>query len=278
MSNILLDLHDTLTDSRYRLLGSGIRSAIANVIDRGYTIGINSDSSFEACRTLYEQLGLNGPIICENGAGLSIDGISEVLSAFTQDASRFVNLRSTFISLCGRHSSDLHVSSLEGMSFVQGGDLLIKIGHHFRDVILVNPFRRWSLCFYARRHDCGKFDFSPELLGWGVDVLRGHVAEDDRFGDLWWDINHDYGICIVHDASTHKKRGVAKLLEKTASDSLIMIGNSMSDFVGDARVRQFAVANASEEYKARCELVASEPLTLGVAELLNCLPSLNPLW
>ena len=270
---ILIDLDETMIDTGYRLTDNGINEAIKVAIAKGYRVGINSDSALPTCQAWYQRLGMNGAIVFEHGAAISLTGTDVTTPSGHEQAGRFDDLRQSLVQTLHSDTNELFVSLVEGVQVIRGKDVLLDLDPQIRELVLISPLRMWSLCLFTRVRNNQFFDFAPELLALVVAELKKIVAADSRFGNMWWDINPDYSICILHDASTKKCRGVAKLLNETGGSQLIMIGNSMSDYIGDPRVTQFAVANASAEYKQRSDRVASLPLTSGVVELLSQLPT-----
>jgi hydroxymethylpyrimidine pyrophosphatase-like HAD family hydrolase len=88
-------------------------------------------------------------------------------------------------------------------------------------------------------------------------------------------LNQDYGIFLVNDPDLSrtegKTQGVKRLLNEFEIERLIMIGDSISDYleINDSRVENWAVGNASPEYKAKCKHIATKNLAEGVQELLE---------
>lgn len=82
------------------------------------------------------------------------------------------------------------------------------------------------------------------------------------------DENAEYGIVIIHALNTCKGKAVVLLQNEGRYDKIICLGDSMLDFVGDSTMH-CAVANASEDFRQRCEMVAELPFTAGVQEILR---------
>ena len=85
------------------------------------------------------------------------------------------------------------------------------------------------------------------------------------------DENSEYGILIIHAARNVKANGVRALIERTGAARIAYIGDSWRDNIGDLRVIQCAVGNATEEYKRHCRFVATQSYTAGAVELLEAI-------
>ena len=69
------------------------------------------------------------------------------------------------------------------------------------------------------------------------------------------DYNEEYSVLILHDLNVRKANAIPKINQMFPGQQIFMIGNSMSDFVGD-QVVHCAVGNATDDYKRQCLLVA----------------------
>jgi len=59
------------------------------------------------------------------------------------------------------------------------------------------------------------------------------------------------------------------LRENSKYKGIVMIGDSIADYVDLPNVSQFAVENATLEYKEKCTFISNTPFTAGVIESLK---------
>jgi len=139
-------------------------------------------------------------------------------------------------------------------------------------VFAVNGFRKASFSFFACRpkNDRSMLEPDPELLKLASAFTAEIVTTyGNRKEDLFWDENPQYGILIVHARVTEKHCGISALSDRLKPDQLIMVGDSMSDFLGLPYVMQYAVGNADPRYKSKAVFIAESPHTEGVLECLR---------
>lgn len=274
MDHVLLDLDGTLIDAEYRLTDDRICAAIAGAQARGWSIGVNSDSAMATCRRWHRRLGMNGCLVAEKGAAFFVPGQGvAAVEESNEDAFRELNV--AFYRDIRVWHPEAFVVTGEVSALVHGDAAEVFVPESSEEVILINGHRRWSFHFYVRRRLAdGQTSLDPALLRELVALTKRLVETDPRLAGANLDVSQRHGLCIVHHRRTSKARGVRALADRVGCSQVFMIGDSMDDFCGDPRVRQFAVGNASQEYKDRCERVAHAAVTAGVIELLESLPAL----
>lgn len=254
---VLIDLDKTLIDESYQLTDIGIRSAIQAAQNKGHSIGLSSDSSFTTLGIWHERLGMNGPILAERGAAYKIPR-QEPTPTGSADEKVFRTLRDFFedhliklgydvilcdpsITVCENDPSDFTTKS-----------------------ILVNAFRRWS--------------FHAVFLGNDNALRTAREIFDEACDEYSWspsdfdlDFNFEYCLLIIHDKLTNKTFGMKRLMEDVQVEKAVIIGDDLNDYTGLPSVSHWAVGNASDDYKIKCDRIAKATYTSGVIELINSL-------
>lgn len=263
---VLLDVDKTLIDRDYRYTDDRIRCVIRRVIAAGHMVGLNSDTALVGLMPYHAELGMNGPIIAERGA---LVYCPELRGAQTPGPSLstefFVYMRDRVV---GELTKDGTVEAIFGnpSAIVRDRRYVLQGS---APILLVNALRRRSCHFTARRLVGDRYELDDELLERVVAAARACAV--DYEGRLDWDVNHEYGVLIVHDSENTKSRGVRLVLDVYDLDACVMIGDSFADHLNLPEADQWAVANASLDYRARCSRVASRDHTGGVIELLESL-------
>ena len=258
---VLLDLDGTLIDEDYHL-PTDIISALNRGKDAGWLIGLNSDTPLKPLQVWWRKLGLNGPIIAEKGAILWLPDGRQMLTSNAEDL--FASLREEAVELFLRVPGCLVVVG-DATEFVRSVTHLTGCDSC---VVAVNAYRRCSLSFFVRTvGEQGKLIEDPAVARdvverIGILTPRYPILSDGQ-------LDERYCIFIVNAPDTDKTKGVHRLLQELQTEEVIMIGDSMSDFIDEPRVKHYAVGNASLEFKAKCEGVAKRAYTEGVLELLN---------
>ncbi|HUC89320.1 MAG TPA: hypothetical protein VMR45_00805 [Patescibacteria group bacterium] len=255
----LFDIDKTLIDVQYNVTDTGIYPAVELAQNDGWTVGLSSDTPHARMANRRVQFGTNGPIIAERGAVVEWGGKlhydNEVSDAFgvTLDSAE-----------CGLLESGLRVVRSYPDEF---RSVRAEPGKPGEAVILINPLRLCSVGLWARRFDKnGRLAIDNELTSHMAELVRPHLPDIDIF----WDLNHEYGILIAAPNAMSKRVGTQKFMEFAGvSGRVAMVGDSMSDFVGHDIARHYAVGNASPDFKDRADYVASASITVGSIEILE---------
>lgn len=265
---VLFDLDETLIDRQYQpnIAEQDLIAAFRTAIDKGFVLGLNSDSPHVSLQEKYGRWGMNGPVVSERGAAIVQPGGGvEVFAAGA--AAQFPRLRERLVA-----------------ALQQRPDVTLKFGHVWQlaalsqaikpdeRLVIINPHRQFSLSFWVR---CGAGQAAQaSLLRQTVAALETLIEREfpdiAQARDTPFDVNDGYGICVAQLRSTTKTAAVSALADRDRR--VFMIGNSMSDWIDDARVTHGAVANSDAAFRARtgerAGLLATEPLTRGALQLL----------
>lgn len=271
---ILVDVDETLIDANYNLTCSASewKKSVRLAETRGVAIGLNSDSAYEMLQRRARAYGMNGPIVAERGALVGKNPEARALCT-NADARDFQKLRRAFAQtlMTGARLSK-YLTIIGHVNEISGWKTAPSRNSCFNDTaVLVNGFRYCSLSFYVRKRRGGHWIKDAEALDEVIGIVDSLARK--RFSVLWntkdTDRNPDFGICIFHHQDTKKSLACDPIIELFGERDIYMIGDSMSDYMDDNRIRHCAVANASKEFKERCASVANQSRTRGVIELIG---------
>lgn len=255
----LFDLDGTLLGQDYQFTDDAIYSAVQTAQESGWHVGLSSDTPYEALALWRQQLHLNGPIIAERGA------ITETQEGLLYNGSEPAIYHTAAIQIC-RNWQDMGANVWHGNP-VKAIRNNVNIGKPGETVVLVNAMRKCSLSFHIRQvEEDGSLAISQPLTEAMANAARSFYPP---FDDLEEDLNHDYGLIIISRESVNKRTGAQRLASVLQIGKFAMVGNSMSDYLGDDIAVHYAVADASDAYKAAADYIANFPQTGGAVEILQ---------
>lgn len=262
----LIDLDGTILDADYEITCPQFTQTIEAIQESGWSIGLSSDSPYEAMCVRREEFGMNGPIVAENGAVVEdLDGGLHFDSATSKEYYRSrVAIREYFLN--------------QGVTVWEGNPVeairsQAPIGNNSEPVALLSNERRGSLAlFLKRQREFGSpFENDMDLINEHIDSVRELYPSGL---ELCEDLNYDYGLVIVTGAEVNKRMGTQRLRQLSGLGRIAMIGNSEADHIGSDVAIHYAVQDATPEFSALADYVAKQPLTRGVTEILSQLASL----
>lgn len=269
---IFIDLDKTLIDASYKLTAD-LSEAAASCAARSIGLGLCSDTPLEPLKHWSEKLGFKGPIIAELGSLVYFPESAESVVIHPESTGFFPDVRRDFLKDLATLLPDATIFVGDNVQFIAEDIILDFLGEM---VVLVSGYRSQSMAFHVRRFDRDRNLLLKDAgyLQRIADIARKALAEHDvPSKDLWFDINEEYGIAIIHSRRTNKKDGMVVAMEKLNISQVGMIGDSMADFMNDPRVIQLAVANAKPEYKEKCHFITPYEYTKGVRHLLEAISS-----
>lgn len=273
----LIDLDKTLIDANYRLTApeEKFREIIRQLTDKKIIVGLCSDSAIMTLRQWAERFKITGPLIAERGA---IVWNQETKSQELVDPSAvkwFLDFRSAFIDKILRRFPGITLVIGDVTEFIRNRTVFPAMS---KRVLAVSGFRVASFSAYARRFSKNSMlvqndsAFLKEISSLAEKLLSSFGKQKRN---LFWDENPDYGILIIHVKTTIKSSGVKFAMQKLNFKKVVMIGDDIADYVNLPNVSQFAVDNASSEYKKKCNFISKKTFTKGVIESLEQI-LLNP--
>lgn len=262
---VLIDLDKTLIDEEYRLTTRHIRGAIAIMQKAGWHIGLNSDTPFLPLQewhnsSRFESLGMNGPIIAEKGA----------LVQFT-DGTKIVLSKSEDIMMQTKEMLVKNFISVpENTLFIGDATEFVRLGcwitGYSNVLIALNNLRQYSLSFFVR----GIRNRYKELVK-DTDLFRKIIGQIQPLipKELVQVQSEEYCIFLLHPQDCSKTQAVAEIIKKESYDRVIMIGDSINDFIGIPNVDTMAVGNAQQALKNVATYVAKNDYAGGVGEIIT---------
>lgn len=255
----LFDLDGTLLGRDYQFTDDLIYPAVQSAQDAGWFVGLSSDTPFEALAVWRQRLGLNGPIVAERGAVIEA---KEELFFNRAEAAVYANARAQICQTWkGMGASVWYGNPVEAL---RNND---RLGEPEKILVLVNILRRCGLGFHIRQvKEDGSLTISQSLTETMAAEARPSYPD---FDDLVEDLNHDYGLIIVSREGLSKRTGTQRLATILQVAKFAMVGNSISDYLGKDLAIHYAVADATEGFKAVADYIADAPQTSGAVEILK---------
>jgi hydroxymethylpyrimidine pyrophosphatase-like HAD family hydrolase len=258
---VLIDLDETILGVNYQVTDDGLTGAVDDAQAVGLLVGLSSDTPAEALRIWVERFRMQGPIIAERGAV-----IAPKPGRLEYDLGESVRYTASYQAIAARVAAHgLRIWEGNPVEILRAG---FRLGEPGETVVLLNSLRRCSLSFFVRIIDkSGQAQLDSLATEYVNGLVRGLYPD---FDDLTLDINSAYGIVIAARAR-HTKRTGSQALQRSLdiTGKFAMIGNSMGDNVGGDIAVQYAVGNATEEYRAVANYVCERPYTAGVIEVLQ---------
>ncbi len=249
---IFLDVNGTLFSDEsvdgYIALGdiAMLKEKMAKVKENGFIIGLCSDSPFPQLAYLAETLGIDGPILAENGNILWFEGKSVVLHALPE-----IDAYKEQVMLV----ADMH-------GFQKIDDC---IAPEFGGTAPMTQSGQWS---FGAGRETSVTVFAPAEL---IKKLGVSFGGDQTSYSI--DCSPEYGFFALHPGENYKKnKGKALDLLVAYGHAIVMVGNSMSDwvdpehgvvcaFVGGARIQPHVVNKAA--------YISDKPVIQGVIDILE---------
>jgi hydroxymethylpyrimidine pyrophosphatase-like HAD family hydrolase len=261
---VLLDLDATLIDKNYNFTWplQQLRRVVESMENAGWKIGLNSDTPLQVLVNWENEIGLNGPVVAEKGQLLMIDG-----KTIVKDRDIPIEFEKMF-------KTAQTLLEAEGITVWSGGDPVARIrngeliGGRGETVVMLNPLRKCSLGLFVRINDGTHFRF-PEFDEYNkiLEVIKP-VLNWQTIG-THNDLNAGDGVIIIAPKGGSKRDGTKLLMQELGLKQIGMIGNSMSDYLGEDIALHYAVGNAGNEFKDKAIYVAENNITGGVIEILT---------
>jgi hydroxymethylpyrimidine pyrophosphatase-like HAD family hydrolase len=259
---ILFDWDNTIVNGTYQIIDSRFKATIREKISDGWWIGLNSDTPLRRLQVWWKSLGMNGPIVAEKGAVIWWPTTKEVIVSQTSDIFSAFR-REVILSLTQMLEIGLFVGDsmefIRSVQRIEGGNSVF---------VALDAYRMCSLGIFVRRIEKGWLSNDYEA----AERIRDQITPFVPFHPLVSaiDFNPEYGFMSVNSLDADKTIGVKALLEKWgATSKLIMVGDSIADYIELPGVLHFAVGNARPEYKEKAHRIATRNYTEGCVELLS---------
>ena len=257
---VMIDLDATLIDRNYEVTDQGIYKAIAETQAAGWIVSLNSDTPLSPLKRWRERFRANGPIIAERGAVIEAPG-GTIMS--TVDADRVSSARQILTTRLSELGLQPWLGNpVEAIS----NDLRMKPSANI--AVLINDQSQCSLRYHVRAIAAdGSLKQDEDAFQYVYSQCKN--IQPAYGPDIMIDANPDHSVVILSRKSDTKRQGARTLLASLLPLRVIMIGDSMNDFVGADLAEHYAVANASQDFKQISNYVAEATMTSGVIEILD---------
>lgn len=259
---ILFDWDNTIATGTGQLDVGPFKSAIQSKIADGWYVGLNSDTPLRRLQTWWGNLRMNGPIIAEKGAVVWWPGTQP--RVISRTARIFMSLRRKITNvLTQRQGINIFVG--DSTHFIRSVDYLACDDSM---LVSIDSYRSCSLGIFVRQIEEGKVSLNWESAK-GIYEIVCALAPESPLVSIP-NLYLEHGFISVNPKDVDKTKGVKALLDlgKPISE-VIMIGDSLADFVQIPSVHNFAVGNAEANLKEKADRIAENSYAQGCIELLN---------
>ncbi len=255
---IFLDIDGTLIQENQRPNTKRLPSVIQKLERKGFVFGLNSNRSFEDIQSVYNEFGLNGPVVLENGVYFK-KKLNTRRTFLARDKSRLrayiVRFAKAFVA---ENDIDAEVCSMDTVAAILSGTRLKGVQ------ILINKFRLYTGSVHVYRDGERDRSLAEELAAY----LRKELKAAKRSVDVI--VTGEFGNIIINPKGVSKTTAFRKLRSFYPNHTFVMIGDDAADAKTLGEVDHFfAVGNAAEEARKAAEHVAKETHTKGVIETLK---------
>ncbi|MCL4373570.1 MAG: HAD hydrolase family protein [Candidatus Marsarchaeota archaeon] len=259
-----MDLDATLIDRNYEFTAPlrQLRGVVESLENRGWKIGLSSDTPLRVLLDWENEIGLNGPVVAENGQLLMVDGKTIVKDrTIPIEFGKMFKYVQTLLD-----AAKITVwSDGDPVAKIRSGE---PIGERGETVVMLNPLRICSLGLFVRTNDGTHFRFpSRDEYNRVLEVIKP-VLEWQAIS-THNDLSAEDGVIIIAPQGRNKRDGAKLLMQELGLEQICMVGNSMSDYLGDDIALHYAVGNASNEFKDKAVCIAENDTTGGVIEILT---------
>lgn len=267
---VLLDLDETVLDKSYQITDSCLPSFIDELQAEGVLVGIHSDTPLVRQIGYAKDLHCSGPLVTELGNAIAKS--SQDPTILWEDGRLKAVFQKTILALIqsARNAYPFLNITLADVSEVRKM-LSDSANQETKAWMICHSQRFYSLGFYVYDVINGTISFNASLLSALADIAEIHFVTQNAPEQPTpiMDVNHDYGICIMHDSSARKAKANEELFRLFPDTTIYMVGNSMSDFLDHPEIVQCAVGNASDELKKQSTFVAPWNLSSSVISCLE---------
>ena len=257
--HLLIDIDGTLIDETYSLTSEAIFNSIEELQECGWTIHLSSDSSIELMTHWASTLGINGSLVAEKGSVLHHDG-EVILDQAHYDS--FREIRQDIVSRIQAQHPGCSIWEGEPVQELLGQPTHASPGEH---VVLINAYRRCSFGLFVRSVDNdGKYVMSEDMCAQILDTAREALPEDLDIDD-----NPEYGLLILANQQANKRAGTLRLMDILGLVEVGMVGNSITDFIGNDIARHYAVSNTTPEFRTVADYTSDQSVTKGVVDIIR---------
>lgn len=255
---LFLDLDMTLIDESRRMNDRSIAACVKKLQQRGWSVGLNSNTPFEPLLAWMQHFCMSGPFIAEKGGVFYYQDramFDEKLAKqihFSREAikQRFNSMNIQL--LLGNPTDVLRENAFTSM---QPGPLVI-----------LDTVRKSSVNFYVREVTPKKqVVINVELVQTLVDAVRSLYSDIPNLEEK---INVVNGTLLAMKRGQSKRMGIRAFMREAKLTQVGMIGDSMNDYLGDLAVH-YAVGNATKDFQEKAVFVSKFPMARGCKDIMK---------
>ena len=259
---ILFDLDGTLIDKNYTVTDENIGWYIRQAQAAGWSVGLNSDTPLEQLQWWRDQLCMTGPIIAEMGAVVECNG--EVIYDTALNLAVERSKKQCYDYLLKRNKTAVitgnATKNVKSESYARSFDSDIET------FVYLNTTSMCSLRYFVRKRSVGG---KLEVNDAATQRIYGELAHfDPSLVSKTIDNNSESGLIIVSDGEITKRSGLKLLLSRCSIGRVVMVGNSINDYMGQDIVEHYCVSNTEDSFKDASQLL-DEPFTKGCVEAIR---------
>ena len=273
---VLLDMDRTVLNTDFSITRlEYLKVQIRVMLRHDWRIGISSDRPLHELMHFYDLLGLNGPVVCENGAFIYVPELNAAF--FTQNkiyAQKFSIFHLDVVSLLKKKFPDVDIMIGDNLNMLS----ILDRAEHRKEmkIALISSGRDYSFAVNVRHYRPSEPNPTTRDL---LEPISKEILEL-FMSSFELDPNHfisyeTFGCLIIHLPTNGKHVAAKRLLGELGHDRIIMIGDSKWDNLHDDRVYQMGVANATEEYKECCDFVSEYEFCDGARDCLEKIDGLS---
>jgi hydroxymethylpyrimidine pyrophosphatase-like HAD family hydrolase len=263
---ILCDVDKTIQDHLGFVNAVALFAQIAEMIEKGWVIGVNSDTSRKRLVTIMERFGFNGPMISERGQIVSIGKKAPIIfdakmnKVFTEMEQSLVFL------LMSKFGEKAIVSPV--YDYPEDSSTVEKVDKKVYPHIVCYFTRECSFSFSVLNDYQGQDPIDNEFFIRFVDALQEFLDKKEK-NELAVEYYSKSSFVQIISKTAYKGSPVEMLLKHYGQDRLFMIGDCRFDDLKNDKVVQCAVGNADDDYKRRCAFVAEDETAAGAFQCLQ---------
>lgn len=221
------------------------QQVVQKLIAQGISVGLNSDSPLPQLIDFAEKIGIpNAPIIAENGSLIAYQGKKLLLNMLSDHVGIMKAIHAYTESIGYQRTSDCIHPTFSGKP-------------------LQYDMGEWA---FGANREASISVFGPP------DLIRKFGKKFTDFNGASVDCSPEYNFFAVHPNDYMKNKGRALSMLSQFGHNVVMVGNSVSDWVdSDSGVKCTFVAGSriSDEIMTSSAMVAKKPLMEGVVEILS---------
>ncbi|MDE1825303.1 MAG: HAD family phosphatase [Candidatus Micrarchaeota archaeon] len=254
ISTVLLDIDGTVVDAK-NCYNSRLKNEIGELVRDGVCVGVSTNRALKSSMGIYKELGLNGPILFEDGAAI-----------YLPLKNKRVNLITNVVKLNSAKALVVEAINSGKLAFeLKMDDVVFKL----------NDEKEYSISVHIRKNDGTRCDY---LVSQIVPAVESILA---NFTNL---ITYDTGRgnFLVRYVDSGKGVGVEYMVRKGLinGEETIIIGDGDNDVLAFRMIQMHGglagvVGNATDRAKAFADIYSSSEYSEGVMEILAKVKLLN---